>query len=109
MQHDRPWQWTFSIAILFLGLCLSFYTVFLAVESVRNRYAENFAHLGLLLLGIPAFLFQASILLFLTGWCVREVKYFAPTIRVAWLLCLAILLPGVTLGAVILGHRFAVN
>jgi len=105
MKPDRPWYWNFSIAVLLVSMSISGYTVHAAVVSVQKLHpAENYANLSLNLLGIPGFLFQATIMLILIVWCVRKVKNLDPTLRVAWLLLLAILLPAITLAAIVVGN-----
>ena len=66
MKPDRPWHMELSIIVTFFNVCISLYVMNSAVVSVQKPHpAENYANLALNLLGIPGFLFQATIMLIL--------------------------------------------
>ena len=79
------------------------YTVFVGVKGVRWHGGENFANLALLVVGVPTLFVQVVVVLPLTVLCARTLTSRAPDVRTRWLRYLAVLLPVVTLTAIVMG------
>jgi hypothetical protein len=92
-----------ALVLNLISLCGSAYTVFAAWKSVSWHGGENLANLALLIVGLPVLFVQVVVFLPLTRLCVRSLASSALKSRTNWLKNVAILLPAVTLTAILAG------
>jgi hypothetical protein len=107
---DPPGRWeaiciaaALPIVLNLISMLGCAYTVFAAIQSVRWHGGKNFANLALLVVGVPTLFVQVVVVLPLTLFCARTLRSGAPGVRIRWLRYLAVLLPVVTLTAIVMG------
>jgi hypothetical protein len=93
-----------AVAVLLnlLSMCVTMFITLMAVKAATCR-AENFELLFLVVLGVPALLIQAVVLLPITLWCAGKSTSGDPGTRPRWSAYVAALLPVVTLAAILTG------
>jgi multisubunit Na+/H+ antiporter MnhC subunit len=100
-QHEN--YLALAIGLNILSILGSTFIVSMAVSSTQSPPSENFAALSLCVLGIPTFIAQIIVFLPLIFFCIKKLTIHSPKIRTNWLRNLAVLLPAVTLTAIVTG------
>lgn len=92
-----------AILVSVISACGSGYVAFAAVASVRWHGAENFANLALFVFGIPTLMVQGIVFLPLTYLFSSSIKSAVGESSARSILYFAILMPVVTLTAIVAG------